>query len=192
LLFTVWDLKVAVFYFFKDNMPKTKQKKQEISRDIKERLAKSKSVVFTSFNALTVKENEALRNELVAGQAEYYAAKKTLLARTLSEANIEVDARSFDGQVAVTFGYADEVAPAKILAKFVKDTEGRIKFLGGILEGKYIDAAGVTALSILPSKEELYAKIVGSINAPISGFVNVLAGTLRSFVGVLSAIEKTK
>ncbi len=173
-------------------MPKTKQKKQEISRDIKERLAKSKAVVFTSFNALTVKENEALRNELVEGQAEYYAAKKTLLARTLSEANIEVDARSFDGQVAVTFGYADVVAPAKILAKFVKDTEGRIKFLGGILEGKYIDAAGVTALSVLPSKEELYAKIVGSINAPISGFVNVLAGTLRSFVGVLSAIEKTK
>ncbi len=173
-------------------MPKTKQKKQEISRDIKERLAKSKSVVFTSFNALTVKENEALRNELVAGQAEYYAAKKTLLARTLSEANIDVDARSFDGQVAVTFGYADEVGPAKILAKFVKDTEGRIKFLGGILEGKFIDAAGVTALSALPSKEELYAKIVGSINAPVSGFVNVLAGTLRSFVGVLSAIEKTK
>ena len=173
-------------------MPKTKQKKQEISRDIKERLAKAKSVVFTSFNALTVKENEALRVELGKEQSEYYAAKKTLLARTLSEANIEVDARKFDGQVAITFGYADEVAPAKVLAKFIKDTDGRISFLGGIVDGKFVDALSIKALATLPSKEELYAKLVGSINAPISGFVNVLAGNLRSLVTVLSAIKDIK
>lgn len=173
-------------------MPKTKQKKQEISRDLKLRLEKAKAVVFTSFNALTVKENEALRVELGKENGEYYAAKKTLLARTLSEANVDVDARAFEGQVAVTFGYADEVAPAKILAKFIKDTDGRIKFLGGILEGKFIDAKGVTELATLPSKEELYAKLVGSINAPVSGFVNALAGNLRSLVGVLSAIQDKK
>ncbi len=173
-------------------MPKTKQKKQEISRDIAERLKKAKSVVFTSFNALTVKENETLRVELGKEDSEYYAAKKTLLARTLNDAKIEVDAREFDGQVAVTFGYADEVAPAKVLAKFVKDTDGRISFLGGILDGKFIDAAGIKQFASLPSKEELYAKLVGSINAPVSGFVNVLAGNLRSFMNVLSAIKDTK
>lgn len=173
-------------------MPKTKQQKQEIGRDLKERLAKAKSVVFTNFNALTVKENENLRNELVKQGSEYYAAKKTILARTLSEANIEVNARDFGGQVAATFGYEDEVAPAKVLAKFVKDYDGRVTFLGGILEGKFIDAASVTALATLPSKEELYAKIVGSINAPVSGFVNVLAANLRGLVGVLSAIQKIK
>lgn len=170
-------------------MPKTKQQKQEISRDLKERLAKAKSVVFTSFNGLTVKDNEALRNELVKEQSEYYATKKTLLERALKEANLEVGARDFDGQVAITFGYADEVAPAKVLAKFIKDSDGKIKFLGGILENKFIDAKGVTELATLPSKEELYAKIVGSINAPVSGFVNVLAGNLRSLVQVLSAIQ---
>ncbi len=173
-------------------MPKTKQQKQEISRDLKERLAKAKSVVFTSFTGLTVKENEALRSELINEQSEYYAAKKTLLARALSEANIEVDTKTLEGQVAITFGYADEIAPAKILSKFIKGSDGRLKFLGGILEGKFLDAANVSALATLPSKEELYAKIVGSINAPVSGFVNVLAGNLRSFVGVLSAIQKTK
>lgn len=173
-------------------MPKTKQQKEAISRDLKERLHKAKSVVFTSFNALTVKENEALRNELVKENSEYYAAKKTLLARTLADEKIEADARSFAGQVAVTFGYSDEVAPAKILAKFIKGSDGRLKFLGGILEGKFIDAAKVSELSTLPSKEELYAKIVGSINAPVAGFVNVLAANLRGLVGVLSAIQKTK
>jgi len=173
-------------------MPKTKQKKQEISRDLKKKLAKAKSVVFTSFNALNVKDNEALRSALVKENSEYYAAKKTLLARALSEANIDVDARSFDGQVAISFGYADEVAPAKVLAKFIKDTEGKLSFLGGVLEGKFVDAQGVAALATLPSKDELYAKIVGSINAPVSGFVNVLAGNLRSLMNVLLAIEKTK
>jgi large subunit ribosomal protein L10 len=173
-------------------MPKTKQQKQEIGRDLKERLARAKAVVFTSFNALTVKENEVLRNELVKEQSEYYATKKTLLDRALKDANIEVDARNLEGQVAITFGYADEVAPAKVISRFVKEFDGRVKFLGGILEGKFIDAAGITELATLPSKEELYAKVVGSINAPISGFVNVLASNMRSLVHVLSAIQETK
>jgi len=173
-------------------MPKTKQQKQEIGRDLKERLAKAKAVVFTSFNALTVKENELLRAELVKENSEYYATKKTLLARALKDANIEVDARGLEGQVAITFGYADEVAPAKIISRFVKDLDGRIKFLGGILEGKFVNATSITELATLPSKEELYAQVVGSINAPVSGFVNVLAGNLRSLVHVLSAIKETK
>jgi large subunit ribosomal protein L10 len=173
-------------------MPKTKQQKQEISRDIKERLAKAKSVVFSSFNGLTVKENEALRNELVKEQSEYYAAKKTLLNRVLKDANFDIDARTLEGQVAITFGYNDEVAPAKILAKFIKSSDGRLKFLGGILDNKFVDAQGITELSILPSKEELYAKIVGSINAPVYGFVNVLAGNMRALVHVLSAIGENK
>ncbi len=174
-------------------MPKTKQQKQEISRDLKERLAKAKSVVFTSFNGLTVKENENIRTELVKEESEYYATKKTLLNRALIDANIEgVDVRGFEGQVAITFGYADEIAPAKILSKFIKDSDGRLTFLGGVLEGKFLDARSVGELAVLPSKEELYAKIVGSINAPVSGFVNVLAANLRGLVGVLSAIQSKK
>jgi large subunit ribosomal protein L10 len=173
-------------------MPKTKQQKEVISRDLKERLAKAKAVVFTSFNALTVKENEILRNELVKENSEYYATKKTLLDRALKETKIELDARKFDGQIAITFGYGDEVAPAKIISKFVKDFDGRVKFLGGIFEGRFIDAVGIAELATLPSKEQLYAQLVGSINAPVSGFVNVLAGNLRSLVQVLSAIQETK
>lgn len=174
-------------------MPKSKQQKQEISRDISVRLERAKSVVFTSFTGLGVKDNEALRASLYEQNSEYYAAKKTLLKRVLAEAKIEgSDTAEFDGQVAVTFGYEDEVAPAKLIAKFIKDNEGKMAFLGGILEGRYIDAAGVRELATLPSKEELYAQIVGSINAPISGFVNVLAGNLRSLVRVLSAIQEAK
>ncbi len=162
-------------------------------RDLTNRFAKAKSVVFTTFNGLGVKDNEALRSALVEQNSEYYAAKKTLLKLALSDQKVEgADAAILDGQVAATFGYGDEVAPAKVIAKFIKDNEGKVQFLGGILENRYIDAAGVTELSTLPSKEELYAKIVGSINAPVSGFVNVLAANLRSLVRVLSAIQETK
>lgn len=174
-------------------MPKSKQQKQVISRDITERLQKAKSVVFTSFTNLGVKQNEALRNALVAKDSEYYAAKKTLLKRALTELNVEgVDAAELTGQVAVTFSYGDEVAGAKTLADFRKDNEGKVEFLGGILENRYVDGQAIAALATLPSKQELYAKVVGSMNAPVSGFVNVLAGNLRSLVRVLSAIQGTK
>ena len=174
-------------------MPKTKLKKQEIARDLTSRLEKSKSVVFTSFTGLGVKDNEALRSALREQGSEYYAAKKTLLKRALAEMKYEgVESAELDGQVAVTFGYEDEVAAAKTIATFMKANDGKVAFLGGILENRFIDAKGVTELSTLPSKTELYAKILGSINAPVSGFVNVLAGNLRSLVRVLSAIQETK
>jgi large subunit ribosomal protein L10 len=99
-----------------------------------------------------------------------------------------------DGQLAAIFGYEDEVAPAKVVDTFLADKEnaGKIAFLGGVLEGRFIDKDQVTALAKIPSREELYAKLVGSMNAPVSGFVNALAGNLRNLVGVLKAIEEKK
>lgn len=174
-------------------MPKSKQQKQEISRDLSTRFGRAKAVVFTSFTGLGVKDNEALRVALGAKESEYYASKKTLLKRVLSELEIEgAEQAQFDGQVATTFAYGDEVSAAKVIADFRKNNEGKVEFLGGILEHRYIDAAAVTALATLPSKQELYAQILGSINAPVSGFVNVLAGNMRSLVRVLSAIQETK
>jgi len=82
----------------------------------------------------------------------------------------------------------------KVLGNFRKDKvrETKIFFLGGLLEGKLISKEQVEALSKLPSKQELYAKLVGSLNAPISGFVNVLGGNLRGLVTVLKAISEKK
>ena len=120
-------------------------------------------------------------------------AKKTLMNLAFAEAKIEnLSIKDFEGRVAVVFGYEDEVAPAKIVGEFKKTHKDNIDFLGGILENKYLNKEEVSALSKLPSKQELYAKIVGSLNAPVSGFVNVLAGNLRGLVTVLKAIEEKK
>jgi len=175
-------------------MPKNKIQKQEIFRNLNEKIKKSKSMVFAGFNALSVKDNESLRAKLRAENSEYYVAKKTLMNLALKENKLDINVRDFDGKVAAIFSYDDEVAPAKILGTFRKDKdkEERVFFLGGILEGKLLSKAQVEALSELPSKHELYARLVGSLNAPISGFVNVLAGNLRGLVTVLKAIEEKK
>ena len=174
-------------------MAKNKEQKQEIVRTLKKQIEKSKSIVFASFDGLEVKENEILRKELKKENSEYVVAKKTLMNLAFEDAKIDnLNVRDFEGRVAAIFGYEDEVAPAKIVGEFQKTHEDNIDFLGGILENKYLSKEEVTALSKLPSKQELYAKIVGSLNAPISGFVNVLAGNLRGLVTVLKAIEEKK
>ncbi|HZJ41410.1 MAG TPA: 50S ribosomal protein L10 [Patescibacteria group bacterium] len=176
-------------------MPKNKQQKEEIVKSLKEKIAQAKSVVFAGFNALGVKDNEDLRTKLREENSEYYVAKKTLLEKAFADSDIkDLDTRKYEGKVAAIFSYEDEVASAKILGEFKKDKEkkDKILFLGGILENKLLSREQVEALSLLPSKNELYAKMVGSMNAPISGFVNVLAGNLRGLANVLKAISEKK
>ncbi len=174
-------------------MAKAREQKKQIIKNLTEKINQAKSVIFVNFNKLGVKENEDLRNSLHAVKGEYYVAKKTLVDLALKDAKIQnVKVKEFAGQIAAVFGYGDEVAPAKIVDKFKQDKEGKIEFVGGILENEFIDVTTVSELAKLPSKPELYAKIVGSINAPVSGFVNVLAGNLRGLVYVLSAIENKK
>lgn len=174
-------------------MAKTKEQKKKIIDDLKEKISKAKSIVFVKFNNLNVNKNEELRSQLRESGGEYYAAKKTLMDLALKDSALEnVCIKKFDGQAAVVFGYDDEVTPAKIVAKFNKDNEGKLEFIGGILENKFISSESVAALAQIPSRQELYAKIVGSINAPIFGFVNALAGNLRNLVYVLKAVENKK
>ncbi len=176
-------------------MPKSREQKQEILRDLSHRIEKSKSVVFMKFSRLGVRENEELRKELKKEEGEYYVAKKTLMDLAFKDSKIDgLDVKSFDGQVAVVFGYQDEVAPAKAVDSFRNKLEekDKVEFLGGILENKFIDAGKVKELAGLPSKQELYAKVVGSMNAPVSGFVNALAGNLKNLVYVLKAVGEGK
>lgn len=174
-------------------MAKTKLQKQEMLRDLTVRIEKSKSIVFAEFSKLGVKQSEDLRKKLKAENSECLVAKKTLLGIALKEKSFEgMDLDKVKGQVSVVFGYEDEVAPAKIVNEFKKANQDVMTFVGGILEGKFINGERVQALATLPSKQELYAKIVGSINAPVSGFVNVLAGNLRGLVVALNAIKEKK
>lgn len=174
-------------------MSKTKEQKRTILKQLNDKIAKAKSIIFTKYSGLTVKENEDLRLRLRQENNEYYVAKKTLFGLALKDKAIAgLDIKKLEGQIAAIFGYSDEVSPAKIVGQFKKDKEGKIEFVGGILENKYIGISEVVNLATLPSKQELYAKIVGSINAPVSGLVNALAGNFRNLTGVLNTISEKK
>lgn len=172
-------------------MAKTQVQKKEIVDVIATNLQSAKSAVFANFQGLKMEDIDALRDICKDQDVYYTAGKKTLVKIALQNAGFEVDTKEFDGGVAVFLGMKDEVAPAQIVAKFAK-THDVVKIFGGILEGQFIDSAKVTQLSALPSKQQLLGQLVGTLNAPVSGFVNVLAGNLRGLATVLSAIKDQK
>jgi large subunit ribosomal protein L10 len=172
-------------------MPKTREEKEEIIADLSKRLGSMKAAVFTSVSGYTMDDANDLRAKGREQGVELLVAKKTLLVRALEENGFKVGKDDLQGSILTSFGFNDEVSAAKMMAEYAKDRDG-ISLVGGILEGKFVDSAAVMQLSTLPSRDELLAKLVGSINAPVSGFVNVLAGNLRSLVYVLSAVKEAK
>lgn len=170
-------------------MAQTKEQKKTIINDLAEKLKTAKAVVFSDYKGLIVKDMTALRRELNKEGADLKVAKKTLVNLAFKKAGMEVDVKKMEGQLAVAISEKDEVAAAKIIAAASKNNEN-LKIIGGLLGDKEVSADEVKALAKLPSKEELLAKLVGTINAPVSGFVNVLAGNIRNFVQVLKAISE--
>ena len=168
----------------------TKDQKKQIVKDLSEKIKSAKSVVFADFRGLKVKDLNELKRELRKADSSFKVLKKTLMNIALKDAKIEYDTKKLEGQIAMSFS-ADEITAAKIIDTFSKKNEN-IKILGGILGTQVMDAAQVKSLAKLPGKVELLAKLVGTINAPVSGFVNVLAGNLRGLVQVLKAISETR
>jgi len=173
-------------------MAKSKQQKELTLADLTGQLEAAKSVVFADFRGLTVKEATEFRNKARKEDVRVLVAKKTLMRLAFSKAGYEgVDPAKLEGALVMITGMSDEVAPAKLAAEFSKEHEA-LKIVAGVLERKLVDAAAIKALAKLPSKQELLARLVGSINAPLSGLVNVLAGNLRGLVNVMNAIKDQK
>jgi len=172
-------------------MPKTKEYKSELVDKLTSKIKEAKSAVLVDYKGLKVKDISNLRNRLRESQVDFNVTKNTLFKIVLKKEGIEFDQALFDKPLAVAFSFGDEVSPAKEITLFAKDHE-TMAIVGGILEKKMIDAEMISRLAKLPSREELLAKAVGSISAPISGFVNVLAGNIRSFVNVLNGIREKK
>ena len=114
-------------------------------------------------------------------------AKKTLLRLAAEKNNIETIADEIlEGPISATFSYEDDFGALQILFKFSKENEN-LKLLGGIISGKVVDAATIKQYANLPSREELLAKFMGSVQSPLSGFVGVLNNLITGFVRVLKA-----
>jgi len=174
-------------------MAKTRQKKQQEVELLQEKLKQAKGIVFSCYQGLSVQQTEELRQALREHQAELKMTKKSLLKIALEKSGIDgVEPKEMDGSLSLALGYQDEVSAAKTLAEFAKANADNLQIVGGVLEGRFISRDKVIALAKLPSKQELLAKTVGTINAPVASMVRVLAANLNRLVYVLQAVKETK
>jgi large subunit ribosomal protein L10 len=169
----------------------TRNKKEQVLTDLESQLEGAKAVVFADYRGTTVKKIDELRRNLRKENVSAKVAKITLIKRALEKSGIDVSGMDFKAPIAIAVSKEDEVAPARILSAFVKENKNA-KILMGIMNNQIITAAQVSALAALPSKQELYGQVVGTLAAPVSSFVNVLAGNLRSLVYALNAIKESK
>lgn len=170
----------------------TKNQKIELVKQLTEKIKTAKSSIFVDYKGLKVKDSTELKKSLRAEGVEMIVVRKTLLDIALKNAGIEgVSIKKMEGQVAISLSNNDEVSAAKIVDTFAKTNEN-IKFLGGVLGTQVMSAVEVKALAKIPSKQQLLGQLVGTLNAPVSGFVNVLAGNLRGLVQVLNAVKEQK
>ncbi len=169
-----------------------KSQKTELIAEVAAKVKSSKALVFANFKGVSVKDITTLRQNLRETGSSWQVLKKTLLNRALDEAGVQVDARRLDGQVGVAYS-GDEVAAAKTIADFIKaNKESTLSIVGGSLGSESLSVEAVKALAKLPSKDELRAKLVGTLQAPISGFVRTLSGNLTGLVRVLGAVRDSK
>lgn len=170
--------------------------KQAVVAQLKEQLESAKGVVLTSYKGLTVAQDTELRRELREAGVSYHVVKNTMLRIAAKEAGIEGIEEHLEGTTAFAFSTEDAVAPAKVICGFIKKNKLEdaevLTVKVGMVEDKVIGVDEVKALATLPSREELIAKLLGSMNAPISNTVNVLQGVIRNAVYVLDAIRSQK
>lgn len=173
-------------------MPKTRLQKEETVKQLTQSLSEAKSVVFADYQGLTMSQLSEVRGQLSEVGGKLSVTKNNLLKLALANAQLKIaDDKLFVGSIATLISSDDEIAPIKVLVKALKGFQmGKIK--AGILDGEVLDEYKLIALANLPGKDELRAKVVGSLGAPLYGIVNVLQANIRNLVYTVEAIRKSK
>lgn len=173
-------------------MPKSRERKQEIINQLKEGLSKASAAILVDYKGITVEEDTRLRKLCRDAGVEYKVVKNTLLELAAKETGYDAIIPYLTGSTAIAIGYGDPVAPAKALTEFINGNN-KLSIKAGMLGGtKLMKPSDIEALAKLPPKEVLVARLLGQLNAPMSGLVNVMQGTIRKLVYALDAIKETK
>lgn len=168
------------------------EKQAQVAK-IKEYLTTAKGVVLADYRSITVAQDTDLRRKAREAGVRYQVLKNTLTRIAAKEAGVEGIDKYLAGLTVMAWSTTDVVAPAKLISDFIKDNKLKAyEIKAGILEGKMIDADGVKQLASLPPREVLVAKLLGGMQAPLTGLVNVLQGSIRNFVYALNAIKERK
>jgi large subunit ribosomal protein L10 len=153
--------------------------------DLRDRLSRATIAIATDFSGIKVNDLTELRKRLRAEGLEYHVVKNRLAAIAAREAGAEALPEILDRATGLVIGFGDPVAAAKVLDAYVKDTRSAMAVRKGYMDGVVLAEKQVSALAALPPRDELIAKLLGQMNAPISGLVNVLSGPVRGLAIVL-------
>lgn len=168
----------------------TAQKVDAIN-DLSQKMTSAGAIFLADFSGIDVASVTELRRSLRKAGIEYQVVKNRLAKRAAADAGLEVLNDHFEGPTAMAFAVDDPVEPAKLLQKFI-DKGGKLSIKTGLVDGQVLTPEAVAQLAKLPSREELIAKLLGSVNAPLYGLASVLSGLMRNLVGVLDAIKEDK
>ena len=167
---------------------KREEKVQQV-KQLHEKFSSSTVAILMEFNGLNVSEMTELRQKLRGAKGELCVVKNTLARRATEGTGMAALPDVFQGPIAVTFGYADPVAPTKVLKEFTDKRPDRVKVKVGMVEGKVLDLKDLKRVASLPKKEVLVADLIGRMQSPINGLVGGLQGILRKLVYVMAAIQ---
>ncbi len=169
----------------------TKAFKSDKIAQIKEKVEKAQVAIVTEYQGMSVEDITNLRRALQKEDGDYMVTKNTLAKIAVKGTEYELLTDLLTGPIAIAFGYDDQVMPAKALAKFIKETE-KGKIVGAVLDGKLLSADEAKALASLPSKQEIYAKMLGCINSPASGIANSINAVMSQLTRTMAAVRDQK
>ncbi len=163
--------------------------KKVVVEEITNKIKASKSVVLVDYKNLTVAEVSELRNKCRQAKCEYKVYKNTLVRKAFNDLGHNDFDADLNGPTAVAFGL-DETSAAKLMVEAAKSYEGKIIVKSAFVDNAYVDKNGAKALASMPSREELVAKMLGSMQAPVANFAGVLNNLLSGIVRVLNGIAQ--
>lgn len=171
----------------------TRQEKEKEVAWYREQFQGIKALFLTDFKGLTVEEMNRLRADIRNVGTSYKVLKNTLVRRAYEDTDVALLGGDIVGPRAAAWTAEDDKVPplAKVLADFAKNHE-KLELVRAVVSGQVVDPAGVVALSKLPARDVLLGGLLGSMLAPVGGFVNTLAAVPRALLNVLKAIEEQK
>ena len=173
-------------------MAVTKAKKVEQVKQLNADLQKVSHLIVGTFSKLTVPQDFALRKSVRAAGARYRVVKNTLAERAAKGTQVEAALQNLEGVTSIAFTEGDPVALAKALAKYVKDNP-EFSFRAGVVEGRLVSQREIEALATLPSKEEIYSKLLFLMQAPAQRLATVVHAVGRNLAVALNqGVEKEK
>ncbi len=162
-------------------------RKVAMLQEIKDGMARAVVAISADYRGLTVAQLTDLRRALRPANVEVKNVKNTLAAMAAEQAGRPEMAQLLDGPTALAFGYGDPVAPVKALMEHLRTRRMQIPIHGGWLEGKVLDRAEVESLATLPSREQLVANVVGTLQGPLYNFAGLLRASIRNFAGLVDS-----